>query len=60
VYSGFALGGSTAAEKFAVPALRMILHDGSTVLLDRGSTRKLKEIGKLVSELLSKPLEIEL
>ena len=60
VYSGFALGGSTAAEKFSVPALRMILHDGSTVLLDRGSARKLKEIGKLLSELLSKPLEIDL
>jgi len=60
VYSGFALGGSTAAEKFSVPALRMILHNGSTVLLDRGSARKLKEIGKLLSELLSKPLEIDL
>lgn len=60
VYSGFALGGSTAAEKFPVPALRMVLRDRAEVLLDRGSARKLKELGKLVSELLSKPLEIDL
>jgi hypothetical protein len=59
VYSGFALGGSTAAQKFSVPALRMILRDGAAVLLDRGSARKLKELGRLASELLSRPLEIE-
>ncbi|HEY1233228.1 MAG TPA: hypothetical protein VGH22_07600 [Candidatus Binatia bacterium] len=60
VYSGFALGGSTAAQKFSVPALRMVLRDGAAVLLDRGSARKLKELGKLASDLLSRPLEIEL
>jgi hypothetical protein len=60
VYSGFALGGSTAAQKFLVPALRMVLRDGAAVLLDRGSVRKLRELGKLASELLSRPLEIEL
>ena len=60
VYSGFALGGSTAAQKFSVPALRMVLRDGAAVLLDRGSVRKLREVGKLASELLSRPLEIEL
>ena len=59
VYSGFALGGSTTAQKFSVPALRMVLRDGAAVLLDRGSVRKLKELGKLASELLSRPLEIE-
>jgi hypothetical protein len=59
VYSGFALGGSTAAQKFSVPALRMVLRDGAAVLLDRGSVRKLRELGKLASELLSRPLEIE-
>jgi len=60
VYSGFALGGSTAAQKFSVPALRMVLRDGAAVLLDRGSVRKLRELGKLASELLYRPLEIEL
>ncbi|HXF77027.1 MAG TPA: hypothetical protein VNN13_13090, partial [Methylomirabilota bacterium] len=34
VYSGFAVGGSTAAETFAVPALRMVLKSQDTVLLD--------------------------
>jgi hypothetical protein len=60
VYSGFALGGSTAAQKFSVPALRLVLRDGAAVLLDRGSARKLKELGKLASGLLSRPLEVEL
>lgn len=59
VYSGFALGGSTAAEKFPVPALRIVLTSGESVLLDRGSFRKLAELGKLVSERTGKPLEIE-
>ncbi|HET7911810.1 MAG TPA: hypothetical protein VFL49_07255 [Pseudolabrys sp.] len=59
VYSGFALGGSTAAEKFAVPALRIGLNGGAAVLLDRGSFRKLAELGKLVSERIAKPLQID-
>lgn len=59
VYSGFALGGSTAAESFPVPALRAMLHSGDNVLLDRSSVRKLTDLGKLVSERLNKPLEID-
>ena len=59
VYSGFALGGSTAAESFPVPALRLQLKDGNSVLLDRGSSRRLAEIGDLVSERLSKPLIVD-
>jgi hypothetical protein len=59
VYSGFALGGSTAAEKFPVPALRIILTTGESVLLDRGSFRKLTELGKLVSERVAKPFEMD-
>jgi hypothetical protein len=59
VYSGFAVGGSTAAEKFPVPALRVILAGGESVLLDRGSVRKLAALGKLVSERVVKALEID-
>jgi hypothetical protein len=59
VYSGFALGGSTAAEKFPVPALRIILATGESVLLDRGSFRKLAALGELVSERMVKPFEID-
>src|SRR5205814_8005618 len=40
VYSGFALAGSSAAESFPVPALRLITSGGQSVLLDRGSNRK--------------------
>jgi hypothetical protein len=59
VYSGFALGGSTAAEKFPVPALRIILTTGESVLLDRGSFRKLAALGKSVSERVARPFEID-
>src|SRR4029453_7992921 len=41
VYSGFALAGSTAAQTFPIPALRMIVASGASVLLDRGSVRRL-------------------
>ena len=59
VYSGFAIGGSTAAQSFPVPALRLALESGDKVLLDRGSFRKLADLGKLVSERITKPLEID-
>ena len=59
VYSGFAIGGSTAAQSFPVPALRLRLESGDNVLLDRGSFRKLADLGKLVSERIIKPLEID-
>jgi hypothetical protein len=59
VHDSFALGGSTSAEKFPVPALRIILATGESVLLDRGSFRKLAALGKLVSERVVKPFEID-
>ena len=59
VYSGFAIGGSTAAQSFPIPALRIKLTSGDNVLLDRGSFRKLADIGKLVSERITKPFEID-
>lgn len=59
VYSGFALAGSTAAQTFPIPALRMIVASGESVLLDRGSIRRLKENGELISERIGKPLEID-
>jgi hypothetical protein len=59
IQSGFAVAGSTAAEKFPVPALRVVLTDRDAVLLDRGSFRRLNEIGKLISERIEKPLAIE-
>jgi len=59
VYSGFALGGSTAADKYPVPALRVSLTNGEAVLLDRGGYRKLVELGNLISERLARPLDID-
>ena len=59
IQSGFAVGGSTAAQKFPVPALRLALANGNSVLLDRGSFRKLSEFGKLISERLGKSLAID-
>ncbi len=59
VYSGFAIGGSTAAEKFPVPALRITFKSGQNVLLDRSSFRRLIEIAKPISEHMERPLEID-
>ena len=59
VYSGFAIGGSTAAERFPVPALRLDLKTGVNVLLDRGSFGKLAELGKTISAAIAKPLAID-
>jgi hypothetical protein len=57
VYSGFAVAGSSAAESFPVPALRVVIANES-ILLDRGSYRRMEELGRRVSERLKKPLEI--
>jgi hypothetical protein len=59
VYSGFAIGGSTAAQSFPVPALRLLLKNGENVLLDRGSVRRLADIGSRVSERMRISLEID-
>ncbi len=59
VYSGFAMAGSSAAQSFPVPALRMFKKGGASVLLDRGSARRLKELGVKISGRLGKTLEIE-
>lgn len=56
VYSGFAVAGSTTAQKYPVPSLRLILKDGETVLLDRGGVKRLESLGKRLSHLLGKPL----
>lgn len=59
VYSGFAIAGSTAAQTFPVPALRLVLANGSNVLLDRGSLRRITELGALISARTDKPLDTE-
>jgi hypothetical protein len=59
VYNGFAVAGSSAAEKFPVPSLRLFLISGDSVLLDRGSRSKLKDLGKQIGERLRRPFEID-
>jgi hypothetical protein len=59
VYSGFAVAGSSAAQSFPVPSLRVVLSDGESILLDRGSKRKLAELGRKISERIGKPLAID-
>ena len=59
VYNGFAVAGSSAAQSFPVPALRLFMTNGESVLLDRGSFRKLEDMGKRIGARLKKPLEIE-
>ena len=59
VYNGFAVAGSSAAEQFPVPSLRLFLVSGDSVLLDRGSRRRLKGLGMQIAERLERPLEID-
>jgi hypothetical protein len=59
VYSGFSVAGSSAAQSFPVPSLRLIVGNGDSILIDRGSRRKLAELGNSISERLAKPLAID-
>lgn len=56
VYGGFAVAGSSAAESYPVPSLRLVLKNRPTVLIDRGSSRRLEELGKRLSAALKLPL----
>jgi hypothetical protein len=59
VYSGFAVAGSSAAQSFPAPSLRVVSTDGKSILLDRGNRRNLAEVGKKISERSNKPLKID-
>jgi hypothetical protein len=59
VYSGFAVAGSSAAESFPVPSLRLVTVNGDSILLDRGNRKRLAELGKRIAERLGKPLVID-
>ena len=59
VYNGFAVAGSSAAERFPVPSLRLFLVSGDSVLLDRGGRGRLKELGRQIGERLKRPFEID-
>jgi hypothetical protein len=59
VYSGFAVAGSSAAESFPVPSLRLVTVNGDSILLDRGNRKKLAELGKRIAERMDVPLVID-
>ena len=59
VYSGFAVAGSSAAESFAVPSLRLVAVGGQSILLDRGSFRRLEALGKQLSARIHKSFEVD-
>jgi hypothetical protein len=49
VYSGFAVAGSSAAESFPVPSLRLMTVAGDALLLDRGNRKRLRELGQRIA-----------
>jgi hypothetical protein len=59
VYSGFAVAGSSAAQSFPVPSLRLVIKGGASVLLDRGGFKRLETLGRGIGERISRPLEAE-
>jgi hypothetical protein len=52
VYSGFAVAGSSAAESFPVPSLRLITVNADAILLDRGNRKRLRELGERIAKRL--------
>ncbi len=59
VYSGFALAGSSAAETYPVPSLRLILKNGATILIDRGSKKRLEGLAERVGGMVEKRVEAD-
>ena len=59
VYSGFAVAGSSSAQAFPVPSLRLFAQGGESILLDRGSLRRLEELGRRVSSRIDKQLVVD-
>ena len=59
VYSGFALAGSSSAQTFPVPSLRLFAQGSESILLDRGSFRRLEELGRRISKRLNKQLVVD-
>jgi hypothetical protein len=59
VYSGFAVAGSSSAQTFPVPSLRLLAKGGESILLDRGSFRRLEELGRRISGHLNKQLVVD-
>ncbi len=59
VYSGFAVAGSSSAQAFPVPSLRLFAQGGESILLDRGSLRRLEELGRRVSSRINKQLVVD-
>ncbi len=59
VYSGFAIAGSSSAQTFPVPSLRLVACGDESILLDRGSFRRLEELGRRISSRLNKQLTVD-
>ena len=59
VYSGFAVAGSSSAQAFPVPSLRLFAQGGESILLDRGSLRRLEDLGRRVSSRINKQLVVD-
>jgi hypothetical protein len=60
VYSGARVAGSTVGESFfLVPSLRAVAGDGATVLLDRGSRRRMEALAETLGAYLRKPVARE-
>ncbi len=58
VYSGFAVAGSTAGQKwFPARSLRLLLSGSQSVLLDRGGSRRLEELAARIGRFMDKPVE---
>ncbi len=57
VYSGLAVAGSTMGQsRFPTASLRLALNGGETVLLDRGTKQRIRDLALRINRHLDKPI----
>jgi hypothetical protein len=57
IYSGARVAGSTVGQTFfPAQSLRIVLNGGETVLLERGSRRRIENLGEKLSTFVERPL----
>jgi hypothetical protein len=59
VESGFGLAGSTAAQKFPVPSLRICTKANASILIDRASKRRLQVLAERIRAILGRDVSVE-
>ena len=58
VQVGFTLMGKTDNEGYPIPAIRLVLHSGKTLLVERGKKNRVVELGEKISRVVDCPFSV--